>query len=104
MKPTANTKVTAWRLPHPGDGEYGACVTWIYWLLAPVVLTALGMVVMLVRGQHDVGRPTRFGRGVDALSEHQQLLDALARAHPPITTPLNMSVTASAEESPKSGS
>jgi len=64
-------------------------MAWLLWLLTPVLMTVLGMFVMLLRGAHGSTR----SRLSDPQSEHEQLLEALARAHPPILTPLNAVVS-----------
>lgn len=72
----------------------------MYWLLAPLALTALGTSVLVVRSRYTPGS----GRGSDPVSEHRKLLDALARAHPPIMTPVNAVGDLPSQDSPKSGS
>lgn len=61
-------------------------MAWLYWLLAPVVMTMAGVLGLVLRERLSTGAM----RNTDPHSEHQQLLDALARAHPPILTPLNV--------------
>lgn len=59
-----------------GSGAYRAAMAWLWWLLAPVVSTALGAVAIWWRAAGDTGR--RFRRP-DPVSEHQALLRALAQ-------------------------
>ncbi|MEO6504040.1 MAG: hypothetical protein ABIQ09_19295 [Jatrophihabitantaceae bacterium] len=62
-------------------------MAWMWWLLAPVASTGLGAAVIWWRTPIKAGRRLRRA---DAMSEHQALLQALARqpsasVPPPVT-------------------
>jgi len=74
---------------------------WALWLLAPVLLTFLGALVLWARG-HDGGCRPRL---VDPVAEHRQLLHALAKVHPATELPMNLRVLAApSDEVPGVGS
>lgn len=68
-------------------------MAWLWWLLAPVLATILGAVLLWWRGRREAGVSHS-----DPIAEHQALLAALAsgRDEPPL--PVNMTVMA-----PRSG-
>ncbi|HST49517.1 hypothetical protein [Jatrophihabitans sp.] len=71
-------------------------MAWLWWLLAPVVSTALGAVAIWWRAAGETGR--RFRRA-DPVSEHQALLRALAQ-QPPVLAALRASSPALATDQP----
>jgi hypothetical protein len=65
-------------------------MAWMWWLLAPVLSTALGASVVWWRGRRAIGMA---GPG-QAMAQHQQLIRALEQGHPAAEEPVNMVIMA----------
>lgn len=64
-------------------------MAWVWWLLAPIVSTAVGAAVIWWRVPAEAGK--RLG-GTDSIAEHQALLRALATGPAPEELPVTMRV------------
>jgi hypothetical protein len=63
-------------------------MAWMWWLLAPVLTTASGALVVWWRGRLAIGRA---GPG-QAMAQHQRLIRALAQGHAAAEEPVNIVV------------
>lgn len=64
-------------------------MAWLWWLLAPLAITVLGVLMIGARARHE-GR--RGGAGLDAMTQHRRLVQALTALNPPAETPVTMLV------------
>jgi hypothetical protein len=61
-------------------------MAWVWWLMAPVLTTATGALVVWWRGRRALGKTAPS----HAMAQHQQLLRALAQGHPDAAEPVNL--------------
>ena len=63
-------------------------MAWLWWLLAPVISTLCGALMLMLRARSEAGR--RPGR--DGIAEHQALLAALSQRKPDEPVPVTVLV------------